>query len=129
MSYKLPADGDWTAVDAEIRRQMQRQRRLLTGLSRMSGVSETTIRYISRPAVRQRSTLVALAAALGYRYDYLVDVLYGKNGPEEPANDIRQMLVMLAYKIDTLCISLNRLGVTDGNTQDLPYSSYHERGL
>lgn len=48
------------------------------GLSRASGVSETTIRYLNHPEKRQRSTLVALSAALGFRPAYLEDVLRGR---------------------------------------------------
>lgn len=81
---ELPEGGDWGAVHAAVHRLMKRLDMSVARLSRESGVSETTIRYIGRPEKRQRSTLVALAAALGCQYDYLVDVLRGEAGPGTP---------------------------------------------
>lgn len=75
-SNQLPVDGDWVAVYDEIQRLMKRLDMSTARLSRESGVSESTIRYIGSPEKRQRSTLVALAAALGCPYGYLVDMLY-----------------------------------------------------
>lgn len=81
---ELPEGGDWGAVHAAVHRLMKRLDMSVARLSRESGVSETTIRYIGRPGKRQRSTLVALAAALGCPYDYLVDVLRGETDPVAP---------------------------------------------
>lgn len=81
---ELPAAGDWAAVDAVVHRLMKRLDMPLARLSRESGVSETTIRYLSRPEKRQRSTLVALSAALGCPHGYLVDVLHGTADAETP---------------------------------------------
>lgn len=78
---ELPEAGDWEAVHAAIHRLMKGLDMSMARLSRESGVSETTIRYIGRPEKRQRSTLVALAAALGCQYDYLVEVLRGAAEP------------------------------------------------
>lgn len=74
---ELPADGDWTTVRAAVQR-LRGSGMAIARLSRESGVSETTIRYLGQPVKRQRSTLVALSATLGCRPGYLVDVLYGK---------------------------------------------------
>lgn len=74
---ELPADGDWAAVNAAVHR-LAGPGMSVARLSRESGVSETTIRYLGQPAKRQRSTLVALSAALGCRPGYLADVLYGR---------------------------------------------------
>ena len=74
----LPADRDWPAVQEAARQRMRQPRITVANLSRESGVSETTIRYLSRPEKRQRSTLVALAGPLGYSYDYLPAVLMGQ---------------------------------------------------
>jgi transcriptional regulator with XRE-family HTH domain len=63
---------------------MKRLDMSLARLSRESGISETTIRRIGQAEKRQRSTLVAISAALGYPYDYLVDVLLGEADPETP---------------------------------------------
>lgn len=81
---ELPAEGDWTAVHTAVHRQMKRLDMSIARLSRESGVSEFTIRRIGQPEKRQRSTLVAISAALGYPYDYLVDVLRGDADPEAP---------------------------------------------
>lgn len=72
---ELPKSGNWSAVHDVISRRMDQLEMPVARLSRESGVSETTIRYIGQPGKRQRSTLVALGAALGFAYDYLVDVL------------------------------------------------------
>lgn len=81
---ELPESGDWEAVHACIHRQMKRLDMSLSRLSRESGISDTTIRYIGRPEKRQRSTLVALAAALGWQHGYLADVLLGAADPRAP---------------------------------------------
>lgn len=75
---ELPVDGDWAAVHAAVRSRLARLDMTTAGLSRASGVSETTIRYLNHPEKRQRSTLVALSAALGFRPAYLEDVLRGR---------------------------------------------------
>lgn len=82
---ELPESGRWDAVERAIHREMKRLDMSLARLSRESGVSETTIRYIEKPRKRQRSTLVALSAALGCRHDYLVDVLNDAPGLEGPS--------------------------------------------
>jgi hypothetical protein len=81
---ELPAGGNWTAVHAAVHDQMNRLDMSIARLSRESGVSETTIRRIGQPEKRQRSTLVAISAALGYPYDYLVDILRGEADPQVP---------------------------------------------
>jgi transcriptional regulator with XRE-family HTH domain len=81
---ELPVDGDWAAVHTAVRRRMLALGLSTAGLSRESGVSETTIRYLRRPEKRQRSTLVALAAALGCQHDYLVSVLAGAAESGDP---------------------------------------------
>ena len=72
---ELPGDGDWVAVDAAVRSRLAVLEMPLAELSRRSGLSETTIRYLRLEAKRQRSTLVALSAALGFRPGHLEDVL------------------------------------------------------
>jgi DNA-binding transcriptional MerR regulator len=48
-------------------------------LARETGLSETTIRYLGRAAYgHNKSTLVAIAAVLRWRHDYLVNVLHGE---------------------------------------------------
>lgn len=109
---ELPADGDWAAVNAAVHHAMKARRMSLAGLSRASGVSETTIRYLGRPEKRQRSTLVALSAALGYRHDYLVRVLAGAAHPgphgrhesqfAQACRDVLDMLRSIDRKLDML---------------------------
>lgn len=103
---ELSAAGDWEAVHTAIYRLMKRLDMSVARLSRESGVSETTIRYISYPGKRQRSTLVALSAALGCPHRYLTDVLSGMADAETlpPAVDgtISATLRTLDEKLDTI---------------------------
>lgn len=75
---ELSADGDWSAVHVTVRSRLAVLGITLSALSRASGISESSIRYLKLPGKRQRSTLVALSAALGLRYTYLEDVLRGQ---------------------------------------------------
>lgn len=54
-------------------------------LSRESGVTEQIIGGIRQPRDRNRSTLVALSAALRCRHDFLMDVWGRKADPREPS--------------------------------------------
>lgn len=101
---ELPVDGDWESVHVAVRRLMERLDMSLSRLSRESGVSETTIRYLKRPEKRQRSTLVALSAALGCPHDYLVDVLSDAADPEAPLRSPADatMLGSMTEKLDGL---------------------------
>lgn len=84
----------------------------IAGLSRKSGVSETTIRYIGRPGKRQKSTLVALSAALGFYPDYLTHKLNGWPerhdtgtlipGMEQIMSEIRAGFERIIEKLDRL---------------------------
>lgn len=106
----LPADGDWEAVNRVIRARMERLGLTVAGLSRASGVSETTIRGLKYPGKRTKSTLVAISAVLGYEPGYLVDVLLGEADPEQrastgPDSMMTEMLAVLRSiegKLDTL---------------------------
>ena len=61
----------------------------LAYVARETRLSPTTIRYIGMPGNRHNeSTLVALSAVLGWRYDHLINILRGtpdKNSPTSPA--------------------------------------------
>lgn len=108
---ELPEGGDWCAVHAAIRRLMERLDMSVARLSRESGVSETTIRYIRKPEKRQRSTLVALAAALGCPYDYLVEVLKGEADPSaepRPPADL-SVLSSMRRQLDVMTRSLRSI--------------------
>jgi transcriptional regulator with XRE-family HTH domain len=111
---ELSADGNWTAVHAAVHSQMKRLDMSIARLSRESGISETTIRRIGQPEKRQRSTLVAISAALGYPYDYLVDVLRSEADPEAPPQSPAETAFikeLLRAEVDPLKVKVN---VIDG---------------
>lgn len=102
MNNRLPEDGDWETVGIIVRRQLRQQRLPIETLSAKSGVSQQIIRAIGTPEKRNRTTVVSLAAAMGYRYDYLVDVLAGKAGIEEPGISPDGLMEKLDTIIDIL---------------------------
>lgn len=75
---QLPADGDWPAVAAAVQARRTLLGLTIAGLSRSSGVSETTIRSLYAQGKRNRTTLVALSAALGFQHFHLENVLRGQ---------------------------------------------------
>lgn len=89
----LPADGDWEAVNRVIRARMERLGLTVAGVSRASGVSETTIRALKYPGKRTKSTLVAISSVLDYQPGYLVDVLLGTADPEQRASTGRDSMM------------------------------------
>jgi hypothetical protein len=71
---------DWVAVGHAVSERIGRLRISLAYLARETGLSETTIRYIDKPTSRHnKSTLVALSAVLGWRYDHLTNILRGES--------------------------------------------------
>lgn len=115
---ELPQNGDWAAVHVAVSRLMRELGLSIARLSRESGVSETTIRYIRRPDKRQRSTLVALAAALECQHDYLVDVLRGAADPEtspQPPADVA-LLGSMSEKLDGIRETLHDI---DGKVETI----------
>lgn len=112
---ELPGDGDWTAVYTAVHRQLKKLDISIARLSRESGVSENTIRYIGRAEKRQRSTLVALSAALGFPYGYLADVLRGAASPEvppRPAADMAAIENLLRAELGSVRARLDTMGKT-----------------
>jgi hypothetical protein len=74
-----PSSEDWAAVGIVIRKRMRELRISTAQLARETGLSETTIRYIGEPTGRHnRASLVAIAAVLRWRYDYLLNILRGE---------------------------------------------------
>lgn len=70
---------DWTAVDDAIRKRMRELKMSTAHLARETGLSETTIRYIGKPAGgHNKAPLVAIAAVLRWRYDHLINILRGE---------------------------------------------------
>jgi lambda repressor-like predicted transcriptional regulator len=116
---ELPADGNWTAVHKAVHDQMKRLGMSIARLSRESGISETTIRHIGQPEKRQRSTLVAISAALGYPYDHLVDVLRDEADPEAPPQSPAETALikeLLRAEVDPLKVKVD---VIDGKVDRL----------
>lgn len=74
-----PPVEDWVAVVDAVRKRMRELKMPTAHLARESGLSETTVRYIGQSlSGHDRSTLVAMAAVLLWRYDYLVNILHGE---------------------------------------------------
>jgi hypothetical protein len=70
--------GDWAAVDRAVTERRVQRHMSLSYLARETGLSETTIRYLGSPAKKHtKSTLVAISAVLGWRHDYLLNILLG----------------------------------------------------
>lgn len=70
---------DWVAVVDAIRKRMRELKMSTAHLARETGLSETTVRYIGQSlSGHNKSTLVAIAAVLRWRYDYLVNILQGE---------------------------------------------------
>jgi len=82
-------------------------------LSRRSGLSETTVRYIGVPAKRQRSTLVALSAALGFRPVYLEEVLRRRAQDDGEPGLPRGA----AERLDTIAAAVAGIGETLGRME------------
>ena len=86
-----PGTENWAAVGDAIAERMRQLKMSKAGLARETGLSETTIRYIGRPETgHHKSALVAMAAALRWRHDHLVNVLRGqpeKNTPGKTATE------------------------------------------
>ena len=79
MPNESPSPEDWATVGIAIRNRMRELRISTAQLARETGLSETTIRYIGEPTGRHnRASLVAIAAVLRWRYDYLINILRGE---------------------------------------------------
>jgi hypothetical protein len=76
---------DWAAVGEAVSGRMRELKLSTARLARETGLSETTIRYIGQPGTsHNKSTLVAISAALRWRYDYLTNILR-----REPHKNVR----------------------------------------
>ena len=74
-----PENEDWAAVGQAIRERMRERGISATRLSQETGLSPNTIRHIGEPTTRRtRSTLVAISAVLGWRYNHLTNILHGE---------------------------------------------------
>jgi hypothetical protein len=69
-------DGDWAAVRQAVNERLIELRMSASYLARETGLSPTTIRSLGKSSnSHNQSTLVALSAVLGWRYDYLLNIL------------------------------------------------------
>lgn len=85
MAEDALADGDWAAVGQAVTERLSELHMSLSYLARETGLSQTTIRYLGTPTRKHnKSTLVAISAVLGWRYDHLINILRG-----EPEKNIR----------------------------------------
>jgi DNA-binding CsgD family transcriptional regulator len=83
------SEGDWVAVREAIRSRMRELNISTAALAREAGLSETTVRYLVHSITgHNRTTLVALAAVLRWRHDYLINISNGK-----PDKNVRVMQV------------------------------------
>jgi hypothetical protein len=73
-------DGNWAAVGRAVTERLSELRMSISYLARETGLSQTTIRYLGTPPRKHnKSTLVALSAVLGWRHDYLLNILLGNS--------------------------------------------------
>jgi hypothetical protein len=90
----LPGAEDWAAVNDAIRERMRDLKMSKAVLAGETGLSETTIRYLGRSANgHYKSTLVAISAALRWRYDHLANILHGQPGKNPPPGASLQWLL------------------------------------
>jgi hypothetical protein len=95
-------DGDWPAVRAATRQRMKALRIGTARLARVTGLSETTIRYFGlKPAAP--STLTQVNNALGFPAGHLLAVLRGES-PEPAAvrDTVGKCLIRIERKLDQL---------------------------
>jgi hypothetical protein len=86
LAKHAPGNEDWVAVGQAISDRMAQIGISTARLARETGLSETTIRYIGNPASgHNKSTLVAISAVLGWRYDHLTNILLRQ--PQENPRD------------------------------------------
>jgi hypothetical protein len=115
---ELPVDGNWAGVHTAVHRQMKKLDMSIARLSRESGISEPVIRNIGHPRKRQRSTLVAISAALGYPYDHLVDVLFGEADPEAPLGSPPETAFIKSLRAEVEPLKV-QVDVINGKVDDL----------
>lgn len=112
-----PTGEDWLAVGQALRERMAAEGISVAQLARITGQSETTIRYLREPAKRyNKSTLTVISLALGWRHDHLWNILHGEahKNTESPLETLyekrlRQMneFGVLKSAIDTLHDSIH----------------------
>lgn len=107
---------DWAAVGSAVRDRKAQLKMSTARLARESGLSETTIRSIGNPGLRNnRSSLVAISAVLRWRYDYLINILLGNPGRNSgTVSPLEQRLSRIDRRLDAL------MARTGSDTKELP---------
>jgi DNA-binding Xre family transcriptional regulator len=113
-----PVDGeDWAAVAAALNERMARRRIGQQDLARVSGVSVSTLRELQHGAGRrvQNKTLTAIARALDWPDNHLIDVLLSSTpaGSESAADPGGEILAVLARVEDRLGEIARRLAAVE----------------
>jgi len=113
-----PVDGeDWAAVAAALNERMARRRIGQQDLARVSGVSVSTLRELQHGAGRrvQNKTLTAIARALDWPDNHLIDVLLSSTptGSESTADPGGEILAVLARVEDRLGEIARRLAAVE----------------
>lgn len=116
---QVPESGDWAKVAEAVNLGMKDLDWSLARLSRESGISEHTIRYIREPKNRQRSILVAISGALGRPHDYLEDVLSGKADPKAPPPSPAEMAFIKNLLEAEVSPLKQQVDIIDGKVTDI----------
>lgn len=100
----LNSGEDWPAVGNAISERMAEIKISTARLARETGLSETTVRYIAHPGKRRyRSSLVAISAVLGWRYDHLTNILKGEPHRNTPTRrPIGERLSLIDAKLNAI---------------------------
>ncbi|MEX5634125.1 helix-turn-helix domain-containing protein [Parafrankia sp. FMc2] len=113
-----PVNGeDWAAVASALNERMARRRIGQQDLARISGVSVSTLRELQHGAGRrvQNKTLVAIAQALEWPDDHLIQVLVSEppvaGTPDEPTG--REILAALVRVEERLTEITSRLAAVE----------------
>jgi lambda repressor-like predicted transcriptional regulator len=105
-----PAGEDWPAVRGAMHERMRERGITLSSLAQETGLAENTIRNVGLPESGRTtsSVLVAVSAALGWRYDHLRNILDGHPGSNTPALE-SALLEKLNEEIGTLKTTLRNV--------------------
>lgn len=95
---------DWPAVGEAVRKRLAERKISIARLARESGLSETTIRYIGKSGERHyKSSLVAISAVLGWRHDYLTNILLGEpQRNARPKGPVEERLCRIESKLSVI---------------------------
>ena len=72
-----PETENWAAVGEAVNSRKREFKMSTAELARLTGLSETTIRYLST-TTRSKASLVAISAVLRWRFDHLTNILHGQ---------------------------------------------------